>query len=173
MDETLPTQAGEPAVPASPTGPLLAAHLAQSGERLAPGTAGRPFSNMLCFSVYAAQLAFNRLYKQILAPHGLTYLQYLVLVALAEARERGVDRTVGELGEALFLESNTLTPLLKRMEAAGLVARRRDPRDERVVRVTLAEAGAGLVRAVDCVPLDVLAAIDMPVEGLVKICAVP
>jgi DNA-binding MarR family transcriptional regulator len=126
--------------------PDLAAHLAQTGERLAPGTAGRPFSNMLCFSVYAAQLAFNRLYKQILAPHGLTYLQYLVLVALAEAQERGVDRTVGELGEALFLESNTLTPLLKRMEAAGLVARRRDPRDERVVRVTLAEAGAGLVR---------------------------
>jgi DNA-binding MarR family transcriptional regulator len=68
---------------------------------VAPGEPGKPFANMLCFSVYAAQLAFNRLYKQLLAPHGLTYLQYLVLVALAQAE----DRTVGELGEVLFLGS--------------------------------------------------------------------
>ena len=100
----------------------LAAQMAAGGAPLVTGTADKPFANMLCFSVYAAQLAFNRLYKQLLAPHGLTYLQYLVLVALAQAE----DRTVGELGDVLFLESNTLTPLLKRMEAAALVVRRRD-----------------------------------------------
>ncbi|MCW1987301.1 DNA-binding MarR family transcriptional regulator [Novosphingobium capsulatum] len=140
----------------------LAAQMAAGGPPLATGTADKPFANMLCFSVYAAQLAFNRLYKQLLAPHGLTYLQYLVLVALAQAE----DRTVGELGEVLFLESNTLTPLLKRMEAAGLVVRRRDAEDERVVRVALAPAGAVVVAQVECVPLDVLSALDMPLDDL-------
>ncbi|GHC98665.1 MarR family winged helix-turn-helix transcriptional regulator [Novosphingobium pokkalii] len=144
------------------TGPQAAAQLAARGTSVAPGEPGKPFANMLCFSVYAAQLAFNRLYKQLLAPHGLTYLQYLVLVALAQAE----DRTVGELGEVLFLESNTLTPLLKRMEAAGLVSRRRDSADERVVRVALAPAGAAVVAQVECVPLDVLAAIDLPLGDL-------
>jgi DNA-binding MarR family transcriptional regulator len=150
--------------PLEPTlsGPQVAALLAAHGQAVAPGVPGQPFANMLCFSVYAAQLAFNRLYKQLLAPHGLTYLQYLVLVALAQAQ----DRTVGELGDVLFLESNTLTPLLKRMEAAGLVVRRRDSQDERVVRVALAPAGAKVVGEVECVPLDVLGALDMPLGDL-------
>lgn len=152
------------------SGPALAAQLADQGVPVSPGMPGKPFANMLCFSVYAAQLAFNRLYKQILAPHGLTYLQYLVLVALAQADAQGgqEQRTVGELGEALFLESNTLTPLLKRMEGAGLVERRRDTRDERVVRVGLTSAGAKLVETVECVPLDVLSAIDMPIGDLAQ-----
>lgn len=162
------TQADPTALPdatdSALTGPALARQLAAAGTPAAPGEGDRPFANMLCFSVYAAQLAFNRLYKQLLAPHGLTYPQYLVLVALSQAG----DRTVGELGEALFLESNTLTPLLKRMEAAGLVDRRRDPRDERVVRVALADKGRAVVADVACVPLDVLSALDMPVADLVQ-----
>ncbi|WP_371433089.1 MarR family winged helix-turn-helix transcriptional regulator [Novosphingobium sp.] len=111
-------------------------------------TAAGPFEGYLCFSVYAAGLAFNRLYKQVLDRFGLTYPQYLVLVAL---RQRD-GRTVSELGEALFLESNTLTPLIKRLEAAGLVERRRDTRDERVVRVSLSDAGRALAIDIECVP---------------------
>lgn len=144
------------------TGPQLAQSLRERGERLSAGEGSQPFGQMLCFSVYAAQLAFNRLYKQLLAPHGLTYLQYLVLVALSQAD----DRTVSQLGEALFLESSTLTPLLKRMEAAGHVTRRRDGHDERVVRIALTPAGRVAAQAVDCVPLDVLEALDLPLADL-------
>ncbi|EGD57384.1 MarR family transcriptional regulator [Novosphingobium nitrogenifigens DSM 19370] len=114
----------------------------------------KPFAPFVCFSIYAASLAFNRLYKQVLDRWGLTYPQYLVLVALRE----GDDRTVGELGELLFLESNTLTPLLKRMEAAGLVERRRDSADERVVRVQLSERGRTVADELTCVPGDMIAA---------------
>ncbi len=82
----------------------------------------------------------NRAYKALLDPLGLTYPQYLVLLALWERD----DLAVGGLGARLHLDSGTLTPLLKRMEAAGLVGRRRDPSDERVVRVSLTEAGRAL-----------------------------
>jgi MarR family transcriptional regulator, organic hydroperoxide resistance regulator len=114
----------------------------------------RPFAPLLCFSIYAAGLAFNRLYKQVLERWGLTYPQYLVLIALRE----GDDRSVGELGDLLFLESNTLTPLLKRMEAAGLVERRRDSADERVVRIRLSPQGRAVVADLACVPTEMLAA---------------
>lgn len=94
----------------------------------------------LCFAVYSTNLAFNRVYKPLFAKLGLTYPQFATLVALKE--EDG--QTVGQLGEKLFLESSTLTPLLKRMEAAGYLTRRREQRDERQVRVTLTEAGNAL-----------------------------
>lgn len=90
--------------------------------------------------VYATSLAFNRVYKPLFAELGLTYPQYATLVALKE--EDG--QTVGRLGKKLFLESSTLTPLLKRMETAGIVTRRRDPGDERQVRIALTEAGHAL-----------------------------
>ena len=93
--------------------------------------------DLLCFSIYSAAHAFNRIYKPLLDAIGLTYPQFLVMVALwAED-----DQTVGELGEKLQLESNTLTPLLKRVESLGYVARRRDESDERVVRVKLTAQG--------------------------------
>lgn len=101
----------------------------------------RPLSNFLCFAVYSANLAFGRAYKPILDELGLTYTQYIALVALAEKDEQ----TVGELGERLFLESNTLTPILKKLESLGFVARRRDPADERVVRISLLPAGQALL----------------------------
>lgn len=100
-----------------------------------PGVTG-----FLCFAVYSASHAFNRVYKPVLDALGLTYPQYLVMVVLWDED----DQTVGALGEKLFLESNTLTPLLKRLEAMGYVARARDPADERQVRVRLTHAGQAL-----------------------------
>src|SRR5258706_16439520 len=94
----------------------------------------------LCFAVYSASHAFNRVYKPLLDELGLTYPQYLVMVLLWEQD----DQTVGSLGEKLFLESSTLTPLLKRLEALGYVKRTRDPVDERQVRVRLTERGRAL-----------------------------
>ena len=108
-----------------------------------PQTTGeRPkLSNFLCFAVYSANLAFGRAYKPILEALGLTYTQYIALVALAEED----DQTVGTLGEKLFLESNTLTPMLKKLEQVGYVRRQRDPADERQVRVSLTPAGRALL----------------------------
>ena len=102
---------------------------------------GRKLSNFLCFAVYSANLAFGRAYKPILDAVGLTYTQYIALVALSEADEQ----TVGVLGEKLFLESNTLTPILKKLEAMGFIRRHRDPADERQVRVSLTPAGRRLI----------------------------
>src|ERR1700751_3159022 len=87
----------------------------------------------LCFEVYSANHAFNRVYQPLLDKLRLTYPQYLVMVLLWERD----GQTVGELGARLSLESNTLTPLLKRLEALGHVKRSRDPADERQVRVQL------------------------------------
>jgi MarR family transcriptional regulator, organic hydroperoxide resistance regulator len=95
---------------------------------------------MLCFSVYAASHAFNRVYKPILDRIGLTYPQYLAMMALWQSD----DQTVGALGRRLALESSTLTPLLKRLEAMGHVQRRRDAQDERQVRVGLTAQGRAL-----------------------------
>lgn len=99
-------------------------------------------SEFLCFAVYSANLAFGRAYRPILDKLGLTYTQYIALVALWEEN----DQTVGALGEKLFLESNTLTPILKKLEALGYVERRRDPADERQVRVSATPASREVQR---------------------------
>jgi MarR family transcriptional regulator, organic hydroperoxide resistance regulator len=106
-----------------------------------PANKGRKLSNYLCFAVYSANLAFGRAYKPILDAVGLTYTQYIAMVALSEADEQ----TVSELGEKLFLESNTLTPILKKLEQMGYLTRRRDPADERQVRLSLTPAGRRLL----------------------------
>lgn len=123
--------------------------------------------DLLCFAVYSASHAFNRVYKPLLEPLGLTYPQYLVMMQLW--REDG--QTVGALGGRLFLESNTLTPLLKRLEAQGLVARGRDPADERQVRVTLTEAGRALAEAALPVPSCILDASGHSLEDLQRLTA--
>lgn len=117
-------------------------------------TALIPASDLLCFSVYATAHAFMRAYRPLLAPLGLTYPQYLVMVVLWERNAR----TVKEIGEALSLDSGTLTPLLKRLEAAGHVSRSRDESDERRVVVRLTPRGdalraeaAGIPAALGCV----------------------
>ncbi len=118
--------------------------------------------NMLCFAVYGAGHGFNRVYKPLLDKLGLTYPQFLVMVALWE-RE---GRTVGDLGGALGLESSTLTPLIKRLEAAGLLTRRRDREDERVVRVSLTQEGRALRDKADFVPECIVEATGMGLDEL-------
>ena len=93
--------------------------------------------DFLCFAIYSTNLAVNRLNKPVLDKLGLTYLQYIVLVALYEQD----DQTVGGLGDRLFLDSSTLTPLLKRLETMGHLTRQRDPQDERQVRLRLTSQG--------------------------------
>ena len=131
-------------------------------QRAAP-----PLSNMICFSVYAAGLAFNRLYKNLLDGFNLTYPQFLVLVVL----QQGGPVNVSALGEALFLESNTLTPLLKRMEASGLVTRKRDKVDERVVQISLTKAGAKLADNIGCIPPQVLQATHLGLREVTALTA--
>jgi MarR family transcriptional regulator, organic hydroperoxide resistance regulator len=99
--------------------------------------AAQKLDDFLCFAIYSTNLAVNRLNKRLLDKLGLTYLQYIVLVALYERD----DQTVGELGGKLFLDSSTLTPLLKRLETMGHLTRQRDPEDERQVRVRLTPLG--------------------------------
>ena len=96
--------------------------------------------DFLCVAVYSANLAYGRAYKPILDELGITYTQWIAIVALWEQD----GQTVGSLGDKLFLESNTLTPILKKLEALGYVARRRDSADERQVIVTLTDAGRAL-----------------------------
>jgi MarR family transcriptional regulator, organic hydroperoxide resistance regulator len=97
-------------------------------------------SDFLCFAIYSANLAYGRAYKPILAELGLTYTQYIAIVALWE----NDHQTVSGLGEKLFLESNTLTPILKKLEGMGYLRRQRDPTDERQVLVSLTDAGRRL-----------------------------
>jgi DNA-binding MarR family transcriptional regulator len=128
--------------------------------------------NQLCFALYSSSLLMTKLYKPVLAKLGLTYPQYLVLLVLWES-----DRiTVGELGERLFLDSGTLTPLLKRIEAAGLLTRTRAVDDERRVIVALSAAGRALRRKAEQVPnvvacaagcrLDEIAALTAQLQAL-------
>ena len=97
-------------------------------------------ADFLCFAVYSTNLAFGKVYRPLLDELGLTYTQYVTVVALWEED----DQTVTGLGEKLFLESNTLTPILKKLEAMGHVERTRDPADERQVRVRLTRSGKRL-----------------------------
>jgi len=128
--------------------------------------------SMLCFAVYAAGHAFTRFYKTRLDALGLTYPQYLVFLVLWESD----DLTVKALGDKLFLDSGTITPLIKRLEARGLVQRQRDTLDERQVRILLTEAGRALRAQALAIPLavgtalggDVAAAAAMR-EGLQKL----
>jgi DNA-binding MarR family transcriptional regulator len=122
-------------------------------------------SELLCFAVYSAGHAFNRVYKPLLDEIGLTYPQYLAMILLWEKD----DQTVGELGGRLFLESSTLTPLLKRLETLGLVSRSRDPADERQVRVRLTSEGRALRAKAQRIPGCILEATGLTVEGLQRL----
>ncbi len=121
--------------------------------------------DFICFAIYSAGHAFSRVYKPLLESLGVTYPQYLVLVALW----RKDDQTVGNLGETLFLESSTLTPLLKRMEGLGLLARSRDPADERLVRVRLTRKGAAFREKASDFPSCVDAATGLSRDALRKL----
>ncbi|MBP7705216.1 MAG: MarR family transcriptional regulator [Caulobacter sp.] len=115
-------------------------------------------SNQLCFPIYAAANAIQKAYRPHLKPLGLTYPQYLVMLVLWEAD--GVS--LGDIGRRLHLDSGTLTPLLKRLEAAGLVARRRSDEDERVVLISLTAKGRAL--KADAAPIPFRLAADLHME---------
>ncbi|WP_106477959.1 MarR family winged helix-turn-helix transcriptional regulator [Phytohalomonas tamaricis] len=102
----------------------------------------------LCFALYSTGLAMNKLYRKLLRELNLTYPQYLVMLVLWQ-RDR---QTVSEIGEQLFLDSATLTPLLKRLETAGLLTRQRARQDERQVEVALTDAGRELRRRAAALP---------------------
>ena len=123
--------------------------------------------HQLCFALYSSSLVMTKLYKPVLGALGLTYPQYLVMLALWQADEIGV----GELGEQLYLDSGTLTPLLKRMEAAGLLARARAVGDERRVIVTLTAAGRALRRKGEGIPLQVACATGCALHELSELTA--
>ena len=116
---------------------------------LKPDNEALRLDNQLCFALYSTSLAMTKMYKPMLEAIRLTYPQYLAMLVLWE--EDGL--TVSEIGERLLLDSGTLTPLLKRMEATGLLARLRDTEDERRVRVKLTAAGNSLrVQAAEIPP---------------------
>lgn len=113
--------------------------------------------NLLCFSLFRAHQAMGKVYRTLLEPLGLTYPQYLVLVSLWQKNSQPVKALAHELS----LESNTLTPLLKRMETAGLVQRNRNPEDERSVIVSLTEPGWAMQQKAEHVTGCVVAASQM------------
>src|ERR1700747_2379094 len=100
-----------------------------------PGELPLDLEIFLCFAIYSARHAFNRIYQPLLEALGLKYPQYIVMVLLWERD----GQTVGELGQRLLLESNAVPPLHKRLETLGYIKRRRDPVDERQVRISLTE----------------------------------
>ena len=121
--------------------------------------------NQLCFALYSTSLAMTKLYKPLLEPLGLTYPQYLALLVLWERDAL----TVSELGERLFLDSGTLTPLLKRMEAAGWLQRERAADDERRVIVSLTAAGRALRQQARAVPVQLAAATGCSAKELAEL----
>jgi DNA-binding MarR family transcriptional regulator len=120
--------------------------------------------NQICFAVYSAAHAFNRVYKPLLDRLGLTYPQYLVMLVLWE--RDGLP--VKAIGEQLFLDSGTLTPLLKRLEAAELIKRTRSTQDERQVLIALTARGQALREKARAVPQAILAASACSVAELVE-----
>jgi DNA-binding MarR family transcriptional regulator len=135
-----------------------------SKNTLPPGIeAPRTLDGQWCFALYSANLAMGKLYRQLLADLELTYPQYLVMLVLWE----GDGITVSELGERLFLDSATLTPLLKRLQTAGLVQRTRGTRDERQVIVTLTDEGRALREKAGQVPVDVFCATGCEIDEVV------
>jgi DNA-binding MarR family transcriptional regulator len=119
----------------------------------------------LCFALYASSLAMTKLYKPLLEPLGLTYPQYLVMLVLWE--QDGIS--VSALGQRLSLDSGTLTPLLKRLEAAGLVERRRASDDERRVDLTLSAAGLALKQQAAAIPPQLACASACSLEELASL----
>jgi DNA-binding MarR family transcriptional regulator len=121
--------------------------------------------NQLCFALYSTSLAMTKLYKPMLEEMGLTYPQYLAMLVLWE--QDGL--TVSELGERLYLDSGTLTPLLKRMEAAGLLARIRAVQDERRVHITLTAEGRKLKAKAAKIPGCIMSATQCSIPELVSL----
>lgn len=112
--------------------------------------------NQLCFALYVCSKEVIKKYKPLLEPLGLTYTGYIALLALWE----NDNATVKELGERLYLDSGTLTPVLKKLESAGYIERRRGEKDERTVRIILTKEGEALKEKAICVPSSLISSIS-------------
>ncbi|MRN54881.1 MarR family transcriptional regulator [Paenibacillus sp. LC-T2] len=123
--------------------------------------------NQLCFTIYACSREITKLYQPYLDSIGVTYSQYLVMLVLWERRQC----TVKEIGEALFLDSGTLTPLLKRLQAAGLILRERSLQDERKVLISLTEQGWALQKDALCIPSKMMEGTAMTGDEFVDLLA--
>lgn len=123
--------------------------------------------NQLCFPLYVAAKEIVRKYRPFLDPLGLTYTQYIAMMVFWEHR----SVTVGRLGDLLCLDSGTLTPMLKKMEAAGLVKRSRGSKDERVVTVTITEKGEALREKAQDVPIKMAGCVSLTQEEAVHLLA--
>ncbi|MCA1061220.1 MarR family transcriptional regulator [Rossellomorea aquimaris] len=121
--------------------------------------------NQICFKIYTAEREITKLYRSLLEEIGVTYPQYLALLVLWEEKMISVK----ELGRKLFLDSGTLTPMLKRMEAHGLVERKRSIEDERSVVITLTDKGEALKEKAECVPSRLLERLDMDVDEVIQL----
>ena len=119
----------------------------------------------VCFALAAASRTVIGIYRPVLEPLGLTHPQYLVMLALWERS----PRTVSDIGAALHLEPATLSPLLKRLEAAGLLTRARSATDERALAVTLTDAGVALRAAAEKVPAKIVDRLGLPVSQLERV----
>ena len=117
-----------------------------------PPSSSLDLDRQLCFALYSSSLAMTKAYKPLLANLGITYPQYLVMLALWQHSPQGV----GELGERLSLDSGTLTPLAKRLQALGLIARKRSEHDERNVEISLTAAGKRLRARAEPLPLCIM-----------------
>lgn len=121
---------------------------------------GLKVNNLLCFALYAASRTATEVYRPYLDKLGITYPQYLVMLLLWEQ----APRTIKEIGHSLYLDSGTLSPLLKRLEAKDLVKRQRDSKDERVVNISLTPAGYALKEQVQDLPLTLFCQVGLPLE---------
>lgn len=121
--------------------------------------------NQICFKIYTAEREITKLYRSLLEEIGVTYPQYLALLVLWEEKTISVK----ELGRKLFLDSGTLTPMLKRMEANGLVERKRSSEDERSVIISLTDKGLEMKEKAECVPTRLLERLDMDGNELSKL----
>ena len=119
----------------------------------------------VCFPLYAASNLINRLYRPVLSQMGLTYPQYLVMLVLW----KNAPQSVGALGDVLYLDSGTLTPLLKRMETAGLISRTRDAEDERRVLVDLTDKGRDLRSDAEKVPGTLTAGLGIDEQSAIRL----
>lgn len=121
--------------------------------------------NQICFPLYAASRLVTRLYQPFLEPLGLTYPQYIVLLILWESS----PCTVGYIGKRAQLETNTLTPLLKRLESMGLLERHRSDSDERVVNIHLTTTGRAMRKKCDCIPASLVSQVGYPMEDAISL----
>lgn len=121
-----------------------------------------PLDQHLCFAIYSSWSVINRTYKAALAEIDLTYTQYVIMTLLWEKDHQNVSM----LSKQLFLGSNTLTPVLKRLEERGLIQRVRDPKDDRVVNVILTQAGRSLADQAEQVPYCIPENTDIPIDEL-------